>query len=142
MLARVAIEPDWYENPNELVTARAQAVLASAQQIIRGSEVLHDRIAIQEPAPEVRSAVDAVRAAVADELERYAAALQADSPSAKRPASLSAVMFGLPAQAPPSGRPQQGVACAAEDLLRYLGGLPDWTEAAPGPVPVGVPIRR
>jgi multidrug resistance protein MdtO len=135
MLARVAIEPDWYENANELVTARSQAVLASAQQIIRGSEALHDQLAIEEPAPQVRSAVDAVRAAVADELERYAAALQADPPSAKQPASMSAAMFGLPAQAPAP------VARAAEDLVRHLGGLPDWTEPAPGPVPVRAPIR-
>jgi multidrug resistance protein MdtO len=142
MLARVAIEPDWYENANELVTARSQAVLATAQQIIRGSEILHDQVAIQEPAPEVRSAVDAVRAAVADELERYAAALQADPPRAKRPASLSAVMLGWPAQAPASGPPPQGVAGAAEDLVRHLGGLPDWTEPAPGPIPARVPIRR
>jgi multidrug resistance protein MdtO len=141
MLARVAIEPDWYENANELVTARSQAVLASAQQLIRASEALHDQVAIEEPAPQVRSAVDAVRTAVADELEQYAGALQADPPRAKQPASMSAAMFGLPAQAPASGQPQQGVARAAEDLIRHLGGLPDWTEPAPGPVPVRAPIR-
>lgn len=142
MLARVAIEPDWYENANDLVTERSQAVLATAQQIIRASEILHDQVAIQEPAPEVRSAVNVVRAAVADQLERYAASLQADPPSAKRPASLSAVMLGLPAQAPASGLPPQGVAGAAEDLIRHMGGLPDWMEPAPGPVPARVAIRR
>jgi multidrug resistance protein MdtO len=141
MLARLAIEPDWYEGGNELVITRAQTVLASVQEIIRAGEVLHDQLAMQEPAPQVRAAVDAVCAAVGDELERYAAALQAAPPTANRPVPMSTAMFGLPMREPGPGQVLEPVVSAAHDLMRILNGLPDWTQPAPEQVPAREPLR-
>jgi multidrug resistance protein MdtO len=126
MLARVAIEPDWREDTNELLTVRAQAVLASTRELIRADEALHAQLAVEEPEPQARAAADTARAAVADELEQYAAGLQAEPPSARKPPVAPAMM-------------PQAAAGAAPDLLRHLDGLPDWTGRAPAPEPVSAP---
>jgi multidrug resistance protein MdtO len=131
MLARVAIEPDWYEGGNERVIARSQVVLTIVREIIRAAEALHEQLAMQAPPPHIRAAADAARSAVADELERYAAGLQTEPPSAIPPAQAT---FGLPVREPGS------VAWAAQELLRHLGGLPDWRQPVPEPVTVREPL--
>jgi multidrug resistance protein MdtO len=115
MLARVAIEPDWSEGANELVTVRTQAVLSGVAEIIQAGAALQDQLA--------------VRSAVADELERYAAALEADPPAACKPAIRTFQAL-------------QPMAPAAHDLVRKLAGLPDWMEPASEPAAVGAPLRQ
>jgi hypothetical protein len=134
MLERVAIEPDWYEGGNERVIARSEEVLSIVREIIRAAEALHEQLATQAAPSHIRAAADAARAAVAGELERYAAGLQTEPPSAIRPASMSPATFGLPVGVPGS------VAWAAQELLRHLGGLPDWSQPVPEPVTAREPL--
>jgi multidrug resistance protein MdtO len=146
MLARVTLEPDWNEAANEGVIARAQAVLSSAREIIRAAEALDAQLAMQAPVPPLRAAVQALRIDAADALERYAAGLEAEPPSAARPSTPSPAASGLGVHGiGPDGGAGEGVQpviTAAQDLMRQLGGLPDWTEPMPARAAAGAPLPR
>ena len=135
-LSRVALEPSWQEGEQELLTLRAQTVLAQGREIMVSSNVLRNALAARE-ASFSRAVHDAARAAqerAVASLARYADQLATDPPVAHMPLRIEiAVQPAEPGDAP--------LIAAAEDLSRQVSGLPDWRVAASAPAPSSQVVR-
>lgn len=129
-LARVALEPNWQEGEQALLTLRAQAVLAQGREIMLAANALHN--ALETGEARLSSAdndkVLAFRAQAAALLGNYADALVARPPSAQAPRPIDIPVPGdehLPGP----------VLSTMRNLVRQLCGLPDWqSAAAPSPI--------
>ena len=124
-LARVALEPNWQEGEQALLTLRAQAVLAQGREIMLAANALHNALETSEArlASADNDKVLALQAQAAALLGHYADALVARPPSAQAP---------RPVELPVPGDEQlpEPVLSAMHNLVRQLCGLPDWQSAA------------
>ncbi|WP_420995051.1 FUSC family protein [Cupriavidus sp. 30B13] len=126
ILARVALEPSWQEGEQTHLTVRAQAVLAQGREIMLAGDALRQALDARGAlaTEETAKAVRAVQEQAAACLSRYADALSANPPAARRPRRIE-----IPAG--PDDAPDAQLWARARRLAGEVAGLPDWNLAVP-----------
>jgi multidrug resistance protein MdtO len=117
----VALEPNWQEGEQALLTLRAQAVLAQGRAIMLAGVTLHNALETGEAhlAEATTDAIRAFQARAATMLGHYADGLVTSPPSAQAP---------RPADLPLPSDPlvPDPILSAMRNLVQQLSALPDW----------------
>jgi len=124
-LARVALEPNWQEGEQVLLTLRAQTVLAQGRALMLAWIALHNALETGEtrPTDAATEAIRAFQAQAASLLGHYADELVTSPPSAQAPRPADLPLPSDPSIPAP-------VLSAMRNLAQQLSALPDWQPAA------------